>query len=280
MALVDQVADLRNREQMRVIVVGPTTFSPADGSGPVHVKLAGDFFANFGGFFDARFRVHDFKAGRALAGAALAGEDLLADAADRPAYAPWSDQPPSLEAVPSARDRFVRRIAQLTRQLLEYKIGYLGVTQAISIVAHYVTPRLVRDSGPGRRSAVVRIEVAAEDEGAEFYLAGVTRGERGGDARRVGEVFVLHTVLHYSDADIIGPHVITMPYGACVRLAVRRRTGRDRSLDIPLPTPSVLHANADRGLPIHHISVDWASRTTSGWTQEDALLEWPGGYEP
>ena len=279
MALIDQVADLRGKEAVRIVVVGPTEYQAPGAARAVPVKLAGDFFANFGGFFDARFRVHDFDAGRALLGSALARESLLADAVHRPMYSPWADRPPSLEAVPSARDRFVRRIAELTRQLLEYKIGYLGVTQAIAIVAHYVTPKLVRDSGPGRRSAVVRIEVAAADADADFYLAGGNgKAEKGGDARRMDDLIVIHTVLHYSDADIVGPHVFTTPAGAVFRLSIRRRSARDRFLDIPLPSAAELQANADCGLPIHRIRVDWASRLTSEWTQEDALLEWPGGY--
>jgi hypothetical protein len=277
MALVDHVAGLRGKEQVRVIVVGATAYRPPDGSPPAAVKLAGDFFANFGGFFDARFRVHDFDAGRAVAGSALAtSPPLLADPADRPAYIAWSDRAPSLEAVPAARDRYVRRIAQLTRQLLEYKIGYLGVTQAITIVAHYVTPKLVRDTGPGKRMAIVRVEVTGGDQ-ADFYLAATANGDRGGDAREVGDVIVLHTVLHYSDAEILGPHVSAAGSGWVVRLIAQRGQGRDAFLEIPLPDPEVLRAHADSGLPIHRICVDWQKRSLSAWTQEDALQEWPGG---
>jgi predicted acylesterase/phospholipase RssA len=280
MALIDQVGDLRGRGQVRVIVVGPTEYRPIDGSPPVPVKLAGDFFANFGGFFDARFRVHDFDAGRALAGSSLADSaPLLAGASDRPAYTPWSDRAPSLDAVPAARDRFVRRIAQLTRELLEYKIGYLGVTQAIAIVAHYVTPRLVRDTGPGRRMAVVRIEVTSAPADAEFYLVGSASRDRGGDAHRVDDVVVLHTVLHYSDSEILGPHVSASAPGWIVRLAAKGKRTRTPFMEIPLPQPDALRANADCGLPIHRITVDWEARTTSAWTEEDALREWPGGYE-
>jgi hypothetical protein len=278
MALIDQVADLRGKGPVRVLVVAPTELRGEAGEAPVPVKLAGDFFANFGGFFDARFRVHDFEAGRALAASALAAELYLADPADRPVYRPWTDRPPSLEAVPAARDRFVRRIAELTRQLLEYKIGYLGVSQAISIVAHYVAPRLVRDTGPERRTAIVRIEVEAAEPDVDFYLAGPRNADRGGDVRRVDELLVLHTVLHYSDVDVIGPHVIALPTGAAIRVAERRNGKRGGFIDIPLPGPAGLHAHADSGLPIHRIRVDWSTRTTSGWTQQDALLEWPGGY--
>ena len=280
MALVDHVANLHGKEQVRVIMVGPTRYQPADGSPPVPIKLAGDFFVNFGGFFDPRFRVHDFDAGRALAASALAtSPPLLADPAERPAYNPWSDPAPSLETAPAARDRFVRRIAQLTRQLLEYKIGYLGVTQAITIVANYVTPKLVRDSGPGWRMAIVRIEVTPEDNDAEFYLAASSNGERGGDARRVRDTIILHTVLHYSDTKITGPHVRSASSGWVVRLAARRKHLRDPFLDLPLPAPAMLRANADCGLPIHRIQVDWPTRTLSAWSQEDALQEWPGGYQ-
>jgi hypothetical protein len=41
----------------------------------------------------------------------------------------------------------------------------------------------------------------------------------------------------------------------------------------------MLRANADCGLPIHRIQVDWPTRTLSAWSQEDALQEWPGGYQ-
>jgi hypothetical protein len=280
MALVDHVANLHGKEQVRVVMIGPTQYQPIDGSTRVPVKLAGDFFVNFGGFFDPRFRVHDFDAGRALAASALAtAPPLLEDAADRPAYNPWSDPAPSLETAPAARDRFVRRIAQLTRQLLEYKIGYLGVTQAITIVANYVTPKLVRDSGPSWRMTIVRIEVTPEDSDAEFYLAASANGERGGDARRVRDTVILHTVLHYSDTKITGPHVKSTPSGWVVRLAARRKHMRDPFLDLPLPAPAMLRANADCGLPIHRIQVDWPTRTLSAWSQEDALQEWPGGYQ-
>jgi predicted acylesterase/phospholipase RssA len=279
MALIDHVAALRGKEQVRVIVVGPTDYQPPDGSPPVAVRLAGDFFANFGGFFDARFRVHDFDAGRALAASALAAEaSLLADATDRPAYIPWYDRAPSLEAVPAARDRFVRRIAQLTRQILEYKIGYLGVTQAITIVAHYVTPKLVRDTGPSKRMAIVRIEVTPPREPGDFYLAATANGDRGGDARQVGDVVVLHTVLHYSDAEILGPHVSETGGSRVIRLVAQNSQGRDAILDIPLPDPEALRAHSDAGLPIHRIRVDWQDRRMSAWTQEDALQEWPGGH--
>jgi hypothetical protein len=264
---------------VRVIVVGATEYRPPDGSPPVAVKLAGDFFANFGGFFDARFRVHDFDAGRALAASALAtSPPMLADPVDRPAYTPWTDRVPSLEAVPAARDRFVRRIAQLTRQLLEYKIGYLGVTQAITIVANYVTPKLVRDTGPGKRMAIVRVEVTPAADPSDFYLAATANGDRGGDARQLGDIVVLHTVLHYSDTEIVGPHVSASGSGWVIRLVSQRSPGRDAFLEIPLPEPGVLRAHADSGLPIHRITVDWEKRTLSAWTQEDALQEWPGGH--
>jgi predicted acylesterase/phospholipase RssA len=276
---IDDVADLRGKEPVRVFVVGPTEFVPPDGSAPITVRLAGDFFANFGGFFDPRFRVHDFDAGRALAAAALAATPpLLADPADRPPYVPWSDRAPSLDAVPAARHRFVQRIGELTRQLLEYKIGFLGVTQAIAIVAQYVAPRLVRDSGPGRRPAIVRIEIEPTAGDADFFLA-PHNGAAGGDARHVGGLVVLHTALHYSDTEIVGPHVVRTAAGWALRLAARSKHPRARVLEIPLPDPAVLRANADCGLPIHRIRVDWATRTLGPWLQEDALQEWPGAYE-
>ena len=232
-----------------------------------------------GGFFDPRFRVHDFDAGRALAAAALAASPpLLADPADRPLYVPWSDRAPSLDAVPAARHRFVQRIGELTRQLLEYKIGFLGVTQAIAIVAQYVAPRLVRDSGPGRRPAIVRVEIEPTAGDADFFLA-PHNGAAGGDARHVGGLVVLHTALHYSDTEIVGPHVVRTAAGWAVRLAARSKHPRARVLEIPLPDPAVLRANADCGLPIHRIRVDWATRTLGPWLQEDALQEWPGAYE-
>jgi predicted acylesterase/phospholipase RssA len=280
MALVDRVAGLGGKEQVRIVTVGPTRYLPPDGSPAVPVRLAGDFFVNFGGFFDPRFRVHDFDAGRALAGSALATSSrLLADPAERPAYTPWSDRAPSLETVPAARDRFVRRIAQLTRQLLEYKIGFMGVTQAITIVANYVAPKLVRDSGPGRRLAVIRIEVAPAAGDLDFNLVSGASNDRGGDARRVRNVVVLHTVVHYTDSEIVGPHVNRTANGWSVRLAARRRHTRLPPLEIPLPDPAVLRANADCGLPIHRVSIDWETKTIGAWSQEDALQEWPGGYE-
>lgn len=279
MTMIDEVADLRDKEPVRVLVVGATEYHPLDGGEAINVRLAGDFFANFGGFFDPRFRVHDFDAGRALAAAALAASPpLLADPADRPGYVPWADRAPSLDAVPAARHRFVQRIGELTRQLLEYKIGYLGVTQAIAIVAQYVAPRLVRDSGPGRRPAIVRIEIEPTAGDADFFLA-PRNGSGGGDARRVGDLVVLHTALHYSDTEIVGPHVTRTGAGWALRLAARGKHPRARVLEIPLPDPAVLRANADCGLPIHRIRVDWATRSLGPWLQEDALREWPGAYE-
>lgn len=278
MALMDEVAGLSGKQRVHVIVAGPTAYHPPDGSPPTAVKLAGDFFANFGGYFDPRYRVHDFDAGRALVSSALATAEppLLADPSNRPAYKPWSDPPPSLDTAPAARDRFVRRIAELTRQLLAYKIGYMGVTQAITIVAQYVAPKLVRDSGPARRPAIVRVEVVPGTDDAEFYLAGSARGEHGGNARRLADLVVLHTVLHYSDTEVVGPHVFASADGARLRLVAQRKRGRDAFLDLTLPPPIVFQTNADAGLPIHSIRVDWPNRSASAWTEEDALRQWPG----
>lgn len=278
MALIDEVAGLSGKQHVQVIVAGPTAYHPPDGSSPITVKLAGDFFANFGGYFDPRFRVHDFDAGRAVVSSALAiaAPPLLAEPSDRPTYKPWSDPPPSLDTAPAARDRFVRRIAELTRQLLAYKIGYMGVTQAITIVAQYVAPKLVRDSGPARRPAIVRIEVMPGTDDVEFYLAGSARGERGGNARRLADLIVLHTVLHYSDAAIVGPHVIPSPGGPKLRLIARRKREHDAFLDLALPSPTVFQTNANSGLPIHSVRVDWLNRSVSAWTEEDELRQWPG----
>jgi hypothetical protein len=127
--------------------------------------------------------------------------------------------------------------------------------------------------------AVVRIEATTGSRDLELYLTGGASGDRGGNARRVGDVVVLHTVLHYSDAEILGPHVSPSPAGSVVRLAAKSNRTRDPFIEIPLPHPDVLRANADRGLPIHRIRVDWDTRSLSAWSEEDALKEWPGGYE-
>ncbi|MGH7577280.1 MAG: hypothetical protein ACREM1_19390, partial [Longimicrobiales bacterium] len=154
--------------------------------------------------------------------------------------------------------------------------GYMGVTQAISIVAQYVAPRLVRDSGPARRPAIVRVEVAPGSDDTTFHLAGNARNERGGNARRLADLVVLHTVLHYSDSEIVGPHVLESPGGPKLRLIARRHRERDPFLDLALPPPIVFQTNANSGLPIHSIRVDWPNRSVSAWMEEDALRQWPG----
>jgi hypothetical protein len=62
-------------------------------------------------------------------------------------------------------------------------------------------------------------------------------------------------------------------------LTVRGSNLRARPLEIPVPDPTALRANADCGLPIHRIRVDWSKRLVSVWANEDALQEWPGAYD-
>ncbi|NIP58189.1 MAG: hypothetical protein GWN82_10075, partial [Gemmatimonadetes bacterium] len=116
-SLIDQVAGLRGRKQVRVVGIGPL-----DEEGRP-LNLAGDFVANFGGFFKEEYRTYDFEVGRALAGRMLEGAGLLDEEARLEELPEKPDSDPTAASTPQA-ERLLERIKEVAGDFLDVRMDW------------------------------------------------------------------------------------------------------------------------------------------------------------
>jgi predicted acylesterase/phospholipase RssA len=117
-ALIDQVAALNRRQNVPVIAVAPRL---AVSRGELlEAPLAGDFYLNFGGFFDRRFREHDFAAGEAMARWALGtqGRSLLKSAPALPDLGGLKPEPRPASAPTEALRSFASRVGAVSGEVV------------------------------------------------------------------------------------------------------------------------------------------------------------------
>jgi hypothetical protein len=291
LSIVDQVADLRSKQEVRVIAVGPTGYRPPRGDQPVPVNLAGDFRNNFGGFMLERFRVHDFQAGEAMAGWVLASFEvagpegankisLLNDPDARPTYEQWSGKDPDIGDVPEEeKERLIGRGGEIVERLVRYLFRnkrWARIYGAVgeSLAERWVIPRALSVPGPPEDLALIELVISAPDQG-EFYLQGQGEGHNtaydkmGTDGRAV-----LRTVVKYSlkNSEVKGPHVLEHKGEWHVQLRERLPLEQDPLMFVRLPSAELLRdAARSMALPYHSVKISWSDRSCEAWECEDRL---------
>jgi len=291
LSIVDQVAELRSKQEVKVIAVGPTGYRTPRGNQPIPVNLAGDFRNNFGGFMLERFRVHDFQAGEAMAGWALASckvagpegankISLLNDPTARPTYEQWSGNDPDIGDVPEEeKERLLGRAGEIVERLVRYLFrnkrwariyGALGE----SLAERWVIPRALSVPGPPEDLALIELVISAPGQG-EFYLQGQGEGHNtayhkiGTDGRTI-----LSTVVKYSMkySEVKGPHVLEHEGEWHVQLRERLPLEQDPSMLVRLPSAERLrNAARSMALPYHSVKISWPDRSFEDWKREDRL---------
>ena len=117
LSLIDQVAGLRGRRKVTVLGIGPVD----DNDQPV--ELAGNFIANFGGFFHEEYREYDFEVGRALARRLLANSGLLSDVSKVCKQPQRKDGDPTVRTTPESKCLF-SRINEVAGDFLDTKLDW------------------------------------------------------------------------------------------------------------------------------------------------------------
>jgi predicted acylesterase/phospholipase RssA len=206
--LLDLIANLREKRKLNMVAITPTA-TPADRP----VRLAGGFLANFGGFFDERFRAHDFAVGEHVAAAVLSAS---IDEGTRPLLRPGVAVPPLPAPVlppPSyaalgteARERFETLLrAHVDTALARAGVPALVRPLAVRTAMGKLRAALAADGGGPRAAFVVRLRNCGE-----LYLRG---GALGDDLPVRGDRSLHTVVVVQQDAAaeapfrVYGPHL-------------------------------------------------------------------------
>ena len=234
LSLVDQVAGLRGRKQVRVLGIGPV-----DDSGKP-VELAGNFVANFGGFFREEYRQYDFDMGRERAGKLLADSGLLSDECQVPERPAKLDIDPTVGTTPESQ-RLLSRIKEVAGNFLDIKTDWpLKLDKLAVRMAKGKFGRVIGNALSGSQEQmvqyVVRIEIVPIRPGNRFKLAGMHGGDSL-DAEDVDSVRVIETLIFFApfDGKITGPHVNKEGDQHVVKLVQKIRFRRDKHRFLALP---------------------------------------------
>jgi hypothetical protein len=289
LVLVDHVSDLVSNQEVQIVAIGPDQFQPTNGGDPVPVELAGNFRNNFGGFLLPRFRQHDFQAGRAMAGSALAsvkvkGSDrtdcnILKDPDARCNYEAWGGKDPGFEDVPEEGKRLlVRRAGEVARQLARYLFRdkfYRDLSGATveKIAEWWLNPDALSDRAPANELATLKLIIVPLDpERDEFYLAGQGGGVSTDHSSAVTNGRVeLRTLVRYTDVQVTGPHILECDGEWHLELCRHVPMAKDESMFLRLPAPNQLTDGRRMALPVHVAEVNWADRTWGEWTLQEGL---------
>lgn len=283
LSLLDQVAGLRGRQRVRVLGIGPL-----DENGDP-LELAGDFVANFGGFFSRTFREHDYRIGRARAGALLSGAGLVEDPSRVfDDVGPRPDRAGSGSTPEAGRLR--ERIKHVVGAFLDVKLDWplkldkLAIGLAKGRLGAVVRRSLAGD-GERARPCVVRLEIAAGDgvEGLEL------RGFSGGDALKATEEdggAVLETLIFWTPAtrELSGPHVTGKNGRFALEIVRPLPFRRDERRLVALPGGNAFEALERRGYGKLVATVRWAELGAGGedevgqvpWEAREILEGWDG----
>ncbi len=246
LSLVDQVAGLRERKNVRIVGIGPVD----EDDNPI--ELAGNFVANFGGFFRKEYREYDFDMGRERAGRLLAEAKLLRNVHRVPGK-PRRDFDPTIGTTPESK-RLFSRITEVARVFLDAKVDWpLKVDKLVISLAKAKLGRLIGSAISGDQEQMVqyvlRLEIEPIRPGNRFKLAGMHGGDSL-DAEGVGGAHVIETLIFLAadtDSDTIkGPHVTKLGNQYVVKLVrkgwfPRLSRGKHRFLALP-------HRNVIRNL--------------------------------
>lgn len=158
--LLDGVANLHAKRKLNLVAITPASL-PNGGSAP----LAGSFLGNFGGFFEERFRRHDYAVGQHMAARVLVApigdpegmpvSRLIDEDAPIPPLPTMPDPPPAYRSLgPDIRDAAERLITAQVRSLL----------------ARFGVPGILRGPAASRLSRALRGALAAESPGRAVTL--------------------------------------------------------------------------------------------------------------
>lgn len=269
-SLLDQVAGLRARRQVRVLGIGPV-----DEEG-LPVPLAGDFFRNFGGFFSEGFRAHDFDVGRAQAGKLLANAGLLKDDGAVVEVEPLPTDP-TASSSPQA-ERLLERIKQVAGDFLDVRLDWplkldkVAISLAKGKLGAMIGKALEGEGGPVF-AYVARVEIVPGDPEDRFKLEGFGGGDSL-DAEEEDDAPVIETLVFYApekeDDPVSGPHVTRQGVRAAIELVHNIRFKGDESRRLALPGPEAFEELERLGYGKLTARVDWAELLEE---DEDALVE-------
>ena len=198
------IAGLRDKRQVNLVAVTPYATS----SDPV--PLAGNFMANFGGFFMESWRQHDFEVGRYAA-----GQVLTARISDAPPLisgtAPALTSPPRLPTdarYPGAWERVKEQFESVLHDHLENILYAAGVWDFIDHVVATKLKNLVVSglNAPhgAKRHVLVRISGSGIDRNHELLATALGEDAEAGDDGAGN--WVIETVIGLRhDADRRGP---------------------------------------------------------------------------
>jgi predicted acylesterase/phospholipase RssA len=224
MLLLDLISNLREKRKLNMVAITPASVPEGTSA-----WIAGNFLANFGGFFDRRFRDHDFAKGAYIADLVLnepvSGARRLLQAGAVPRLQPPTPIRPDPTyggLTPEVRGRF----ETLLREHVHTLLSQLGV------------PRLLRGTVAGRVLGSARGRLAAENGGrTAFFLLRVhnardlyfARGAFGDERRASGDVLetvvgLRRTVEGGDRCTIFGPNILANGDGVA-HLELRKPRG-------------------------------------------------------
>lgn len=238
------VAGLNRKRRLNMVAITP--WSAPEGSGlPRPVPLAGNFLANFGGFFRREWREHDFQVGQWMAHHVLPAPIPEPGSAVRPlvrssAPSPVAGGLPRLAQDPSFRDvddDVQERFFNAVHNHVENVLHAIGIPDGADNLGAWLLKRKVRGAlrapSGSARHVILAIDGSVDDE--HFLVPGPT-GERATPVQENGKR-VLETIVEVrEDADrsgngrytLGGPHVLRQGGSALeVRIMQDRRLRSD-----------------------------------------------------
>ncbi len=261
--LLDLVANLRTKRKLNLVAITPTSIPGGGG-----VPLAGQFLGNFGGFFEERFRRHDYAVGEHMAARVLAapiGEGeaaaprLIREDAPVPELPARPDPPPSYGGMdPGVRQAMEGLLKDQARRFL----GRLGIPGAIrSVAAGRVARWLGGQLAAERPGRVVRFVLEVHGA-AGLTLAGTGMADPATPDRE-GTLRTLVEVRHLRDGTptfwIEGPHIVEGGTGqGRLRVVEPRLTGARPIGSILLEGGGRSWWEASRVRASPTVGVDWS----------------------
>ena len=282
LSLFDQVAGLRDRRKVKGLGIGPVDENDKP------VELAGNFVANFGGFFQEKYREHDFEVGRALAGRLLVKSELLRDPHQVQRKPDELAVDPNVSTTPESESLF-SRITEVAGDFLDItvdwplKLDKLAVRMAKGKLGRMIGNVLFGDE---ERTVqyVVRLEIKPEKPKHRFKLEGMNGGDSRG-AEEVDGARVIETLVFCKRVDGTikrGPHVTKVAGRNVVKLVRKVRIWRDEHWFLALPGVVKIRKIEQMGYGKLVGRVDWETLHRArhervvrpDWNVKEALVPW------
>ena len=281
LSLIDQMAGLRDRKKVRIVGIGPVD----EDDNPI--ELAGNFIANFGGFFREEYRQYDFDMGRERAGKALAAAELLSEEGQVHQRPDRRDIDPTIRTTPESK-RLFNRITEVARVFLDTKVDWpLKLDKLVVSLAKGKLGRMIRSVISGDQEEmvpyVVRLEIVPMHPRNRFKLAGMHGGDSL-DAEEVDGVRVIETLIFYAPGTgiIKGPHVTELRNRYVVKLVRKGPLWFGNHRFLALPHQNVIWNLEHKGYGKLMGEVNWGELqggdakqvVVQRWIVKEALASW------